>query len=135
MNKVVLVGRLVADPDVRYTNGDNPMAIARYRLAVDRRSKREGDSDADFISCVAFSKQGEFAEKYLKKGMKMAISGRIQTGSYTNNDGQKVYTTDVVVEEHYFCESRGNNSPAQQSSGDDGFMNIPDEIDEQLPFA
>jgi len=138
MNKVILMGRLVADPEVRYSQGDNPMAIARYRLAVDRRFKREGDEQtADFISCVAFGKNGEFAEKYLHKGMKIAVSGRIQTGSYTNKDGQKVYTTDIVVEEHDFCEGRGtadsSNGQAPQSYND-GFMNIPDGIDDEIPF-
>lgn len=151
MNKVTLMGRLTRDPDVRYSQGGQPMAIARYTLAVDRRRGRS-DSDqqtADFISCVAFGKAGEFVEKYLHKGMKICVAGRIQTGSYTNRDGQKVYTTDVVVEEQEFCESRQANDtaqnystptpqPALQSSGTsaalDGFMNIPDGIDEELPF-
>ena len=139
MNKVILIGRLVADPEVRYSQGDNSTAIARYRLAVDRRFQREGDQTADFISCVAFGKSGEFAEKYLHKGTKIAVVGRIQTGSYTNRDGVKVYTTDVVVEEHEFCESRSSGesgaspAPARQTDGD-GFMNIPDGIDEELPF-
>ena len=138
MNKVILLGRLVADPEVRYSQGDNPMAVARYRLAVDRRFKREGDEQtADFISCVAFGKNGEFAEKYLHKGMKIAVSGRIQTGSYTNKDGQKVYTTDVVVEEHDFGESRGaadGSSGQATQSYNDGYMNIPDSIDDEIPF-
>lgn len=132
MNKVELIGRLVADPDVRYSQGDTPTAVARYRLAVDRRYKKDGEQSADFISCVAFGKNGEFAEKYLHKGIKIGVSGRIQTGSYENKDGQKVYTTDVVVEEHDFCESKGN-APASAPS-DDGFMNIPDNIDEEIPF-
>lgn len=151
MNKVILMGRLTRDPDVRYSQGGQPMAIARYTLAVDRRRGRsEGEQQtADFISCVAFGKAGEFVEKYLHKGMKICVAGRIQTGSYTNRDGQKVYTTDVVVEEQEFCESRVANDTAQsystptpqptpQSSGTsaalDGFMNIPDGIDEELPF-
>lgn len=136
MNKAVIIGRLVADPEVRYTNGENPIAIARYRLAVNRRVKREGDQDADFISCVAFGKQGEFAEKYLHKGTKICVCGRIQTGSY-EKDGQRVYTFDVVVEEHEFCESKasgGQASASDQSRSDNGFMQIP-EGDEDLPFS
>ncbi len=149
MNKVILMGRLTRDPEVRYTQGDNQMAIARYTLAVDRRFNRSGDENtADFISCVAFGKSGEFAERYLRKGTKIAVTGRIQTGSYTNKDGVKVYTTDVVVEDQEFAESKnsnGNNSfdgnygggnssqPAPMAAGD-GFMNIPDGIDEELPF-
>ena len=140
MNKVILMGRLTRDPDIRYSQGDNPTAVARYTLAVDRRFKRDGDQQtADFINCVAFGRQGEFAEKYLRKGIKIAISGRIQTGRYTNQDGQTVYTTDVVVEEQEFAESKkatgqqdGNNGG--YSDAGDGFMNIPDGIDEELPF-
>lgn len=141
MNKVTLIGRLTRDPEVRYTQGDNPMAIARYSLATPRRFKRENEPDCDFINCVAFGKLGEFAEKYLRKGIKIAVVGRIQTGSYTNKDGQKVYTTDVIVEEQEFCESKNVNQsnedrPQQQSMVDsDGFMNIPDGIDEELPFV
>ena len=135
MNKVILSGRLVADPEVRYTQGENATAIARYRLAVDRRFKREGEATADFIGCVAFGKAGEFAEKYLRKGMKILVIGRIQTGSYTNNEGQKVYTTDIIVEEHEFCESKGNgNQTSEPQTNEDGFMNIPDNLDEELPF-
>ena len=138
MNKVILMGRLTRDPEVRYTQGDNAMAIARYSLAVDRRFKRDGGPDADFINCVAFGKSGEFAEKYLKKGTKIAVVGRIQTGSYTNKDGQKVYTTDVVVEEAEFVESKNsgssdNNQSAPANKNTD-FMSIPDGIDEELPF-
>ena len=139
MNKVILMGRLTRDPEVRYTQGDNAMAIARYSLAVDRRFKRDGEPDADFINCVAFGKSGEFAEKYLKKGTKIAVVGRIQTGSYTNKDGQKVYTTDVVVEEQEFAESKNssssdNNQSAPANKNTD-FMNIPDGIDDsELPF-
>jgi single-strand DNA-binding protein len=155
MNKVTLIGRLTRDPDIRYSqNSDQPMAVARYTLAVDRRFRREGsEQNADFISCVAFGRQAEFAEKYLHQGMKIAVNGRIQTGSYTNREGQKVYTTDVVIEDHEFVE--GRNASAGQSSGGasysnnnynnntapqpaaaagDGFMNIPDGIDEELPF-
>ena len=144
MNKVVLMGRLTRDPEVRYTQGDNYMAIARYTLAVDRRLKRDGEATADFVSCVAFGKAGEFAEKYFRQGLKVIISGRIQTGSYTNKEGKKVYTTDVVIEEQDFAESKGaakepnqgNNSAAGQPTEDaDGFMNIPDGIDEELPFS
>jgi single-strand DNA-binding protein len=149
MNRVILMGRLTRDPDVRYSqNAEGSLAVARYTLAVDRRRSRSGDSNeqtADFISCVAFGRQGEFAEKYLHQGTKLVISGRIQTGSYTNKDGQKVYTTDVVVEDQEFAESKssqggGNSSYAQSNSAPqapvgDGFMNIPDEVDDEgLPF-
>lgn len=138
MNKVILIGRLVADPEVRYSQGENASAIARYRLAVDRRFKREGEQTADFIPCVSFGKNGEFAEKYLRKGTKIAVVGRIQTGSYTNKDGQKVYTTDVVVEEHEFCESKSSGSTGASAYGQadsDGFMNVPDGLNEDLPFS
>lgn len=139
MNKVILMGRLTRDPEVRYSQGDTPTAIARYTLAVDRRARKDNEASADFISCVAFGKSAEFAEKYLRKGTKLVITGRIQTGSYTNKDGQKVYTTDVVVEDQEFAESKaaasgnqeGNSQPA--ASGD-GFMNIPEGMDEELPF-
>ena len=146
MNKVILMGRLVRDPDIRYSSGENAMAIARFSLAVDRRFKRDGEQNADFINCVSFGKSAEFAEKYLKKGIKLVVTGRIQTGSYTNRDGQKVYTTDVVVEEQEFAESKkaseassGSGQGSRQSTGypepgSDGFMNIPDGIDEELPF-
>lgn len=143
MNKVILIGRLTRDPDIRYTQGDNSMAIARYTLAVDRKKSNNNDDqqNADFVSCIAFGKNGEFAEKYLNKGTKIAVVGRIQTGSYTNKDGNTVYTTDVVVEQHEFCESKGSagngsNQAATQSSNNngDGFMNIPYGIDEELPF-
>ena len=161
MNRVVLMGRLTRDPEVRYSQGENSMAIARYTLAVDRRRSRNtnnGEPTADFISCVAFGQSGVFAEKYLHKGTKICVSGRIQTGSYTNKDGQKVYTTEVVVEDQEFAESKGSDSSASYagsgagnygqnnyssskpanntSSGSiDGFMNIPDGIDEELPFT
>ena len=138
MNKAVLMGRLTRNPEVRYSQGEKAMAIARYTLAVDRRFKRDGEASADFISCVVFGKAGEFAEKYLRQGMRITISGRIQTGSYTNNEGTKVYTTEVVVEEQEFAESkRGEQEAAGQRYTDagDGFMNIPDGIDEELPFS
>lgn len=140
MNKVILMGRLTRDPEVRYSQGEQATAIARYTLAVDRRFKRDGDQTADFIGCVAFGKLGEFAEKYLRKGTKVVVTGRIQTGSYTNKDGQKVYTTDVVVEEHDFCESKAYQSdsgsrPEPSGAAGDGFMNIPDDVDDEgLPF-
>ena len=150
MNKVVLMGRLTRDPDVRYTQGDRPLAVARYTLAVNRRFKRDNEPDADFINCVAFGRAGEFAERYLKKGTKIVVSGRIQTGSYTNKEGVRVYTTDVIVEEQDFCESKnamGQGSsfdggyqqapagrPAPSAAVGDGFMSIPDGIEEELPF-
>lgn len=138
MNKVILMGRLTREPEVRYTAGENSTAIARYTLAVDRRFKREGDATADFIGCVAFGKSAEFAEKYLHQGTKIAITGRIQTGSYTNKDGQKVNTTDVIVEEQEFAESKAaseNKGIAPTVRADEnGFMHVPDGIDEELPF-
>lgn len=138
MNKVILMGRLTRDAEVRYSKGNEPMAIARYTLAVDRRRVQDGQQSADFISCVSFGKDGEFMEKYGKKGQKFLIEGRIQTGSYTNKDGQKVYTTDVVTENIEFAESRGNsqqqNNEPQDSYSADGFMNIPDGIDDEIPF-
>ncbi|MGN0374058.1 MAG: single-stranded DNA-binding protein [Butyrivibrio sp.] len=144
MNKVILMGRLTRDPDVRYSTGERQMTIARYTLAVDRRRRSgDGEQTADFISCVAFDRNAEFAEKYLKQGTKIAVTGRIQTGSYTNKDGQRVYTTDVVVEECEFAESKnagGNGGftpgrPEPDAAAGDGFMNIPDGVeDEGLPF-
>lgn len=134
MNKVILMGRLTNDPDIRYSQKDNS-AIARYNLAVDRRFKREGEQSADFISCIAFGKTAEFTEKYLKKGTKIVAVGRIQTGSYTNQEGKKVYTTDVIVEECEFAESKkAEDAPAPTPIGD-GFMKIPEGIDDELPFA
>ena len=134
MNKVILMGRLTRDPDIRYTEGDNSLAIARYSLAVDRRFKKEGEATADFINCVAFGKSAEFAEKYLKKGIKIAVIGRIQTGSYTNKEGQKVYTTDVVVEEQEFAESKASSENHQSDSN-----SAPEQaavgVDEELPWA
>ena len=154
MNKVILMGRLTRDPEVRYSQGDSASAVARYTLAVDRRFKRDGEASADFINCVAFGRAAEFAERYLRQGVKIAVTGRIQTGSYTNRDGQKVYTTDVVIEEQEFAESKNagasNNAgyqnngyqqaapapaPAPRADIGDGFMNIPDGIDEELPFS
>lgn len=150
MNKVVLMGRLTRNPDVRYSQGERSTCVARYTLAVNRRYKRDGEQEADFISCVAFGKNGEFAEKYLMQGTKIAVSGRIQTGSYINRDGVKVYTTDVVVEEHDFAESKSSSSNSggsyQQNEGyrrentslpdpetdENGFMTIP--VGEELPF-
>ena len=149
MNKVILMGRLTRDPEVRYSQGENAMAVARYTLAVDRRMSRNnsqnGEQTADFIQCVAFGRSGEFAEKYFRKGTKVVVTGRIQTGSYTNKDGQRVYTTDVVVEDQEFAESKnasqnnggGGFAPADRpspSDAGDGFMNIPDGIEEELPF-
>jgi single-strand DNA-binding protein len=135
MNKCILMGRLVKDPDVRYSQGQESMAIARYTLAVDRAIKKDREQTADFISCVAFGKNGEFAEKYLHKGTKIAIEGRIQTGSY-EKDGHKVYTTDIVVEHHEFCESRNASGTSGNSAPDaDGFVNVPDSVDDEaLPF-
>lgn len=143
MNKVILMGRLTRDPEVRYTDSSEPMAIARYTIAVDRRARGQQEQTADFISCVAFGKSGEFAEKYLHKGTKVVVEGRIQTGSYTNKEGQKVYTTDVVVEQQEFAESKNTSGggestqdPGTQTQTDsDGFMNIPEGFDEELPFV
>ena len=156
MNKVVLMGRLTRDPEVRYSQGEKATAIARYTLAVDRTFKRDGEQTADFINCVVFGRSAEFAERYFRQGTKIAISGRIQTGSYTNKDGVKVYTTEVVVDEQEFAESKAasdrnssdfaaNNNygggyqqsgrPVPSQAPSDGFMNIPDGIDEELPFS
>lgn len=145
MNKVILMGRLTRDPEVRYSQSAEPIAIARYTLVVDRRGRRDnGEQTADFISCIAFRQKAEFAERYLQKGIKIAVVGHILTGSYTNRDGQKVYTTDVVIDEQEFAESKAhsqqNNGYQQEPScpyspvSGDGFMNIPDGIDEELPF-
>jgi len=156
MNKVILMGRLTRDPDIRYSQGERQMAIAKYTLAVDRRMRRSGDpgeQTADFIGCTAFDRAAEFAEKYLHQGTKIVVVGRIQTGSYTNRDGQKVYTTDVIVEDQEFAESKaasqanggaGNFSrpvapsmpkPEPSNAIGDGFMNIPDGVDDEgLPF-
>jgi len=150
MNKVILMGRLTRDPEVRYSSGENSSAVANYTLAVDRRFKRDGDQTADFIRCVAFGRSAEFAEKYFRQGIRIVVSGRIQTGSYTNRDGQKVYTTDVIIEDQEFAESKSASdnasanysAPAQapaveaapSAASADGFLNIPDGIDEELPF-
>lgn len=139
MNKVVLMGRLTRDPEVRYSAGENPLAIARYTLAVDRRFHRDGEATADFINCVTFGRAAEFAEKYLRQGTKIAVSGRIQTGSYTNRDGHKAYTTEIVVDEQEFAEGKnagsGSSHPQQAPETDpDGFMNIPEGIEEEMPF-
>lgn len=145
MNKVVLMGRLTRDPEVRYTEGDNPTTIARYTLAVDRKFKRDGEPTADFIRCIVFGKAAEFTEKYLQRGIKVVISGRIQTGSYTNKEGVKVYTTDIVVEEQDFAESKAVSEQNREnynhegqdgeSAGSDGFINVPEGLEEELPFS
>ena len=135
MNKVTLIGRVVRDADIRYSQGANTTCVARYTLAVDRKFKQEGQPTADFINCIAFGKLGEFAEKYLRRGIKIAVTGRIQTGSYKNKDGNTVYTTDVVVEEQEFCESKSqsNSQPQPTHNVDMGFMNIDTDMD-SLPF-
>ena len=138
MNKAILVGRLTRDPEVRYSQDENPTAVARYTVAVDRRFKREGETTADFIPCVVFGRSAEFTEKYFRKGMRVSISGHIQTGNYTNKDGVKVYTTVVIVEEQEFAESKSESknisNPVEESSADNGFMNLTDEYDDELPF-
>lgn len=150
MNKVILMGRLTRDPEVRYSQGEKATAVARYTLAVTKTFKREGEPDADFINCVTFGRSAEFAEKYFRQGIRIVVCGRIQTGSYVNKDGVKVYTTDIVVDEQEFAESKAasqNNAanyagsnfsedkPAPSAAAGDGFMNIPDGIDEELPFS
>ena len=140
MNRVILMGRLTRDPDVRYTQGNEPMAVARYTLAVNRRTRKEdGSQEADFINIVAFRKAGEFAEKYFRQGMRVLVAGRIQTGSYTNKDGQRIYTTDVIVDEQEFADAKRDGAePSHYGASSpigDGFMNIPDGVeDEGLPF-
>lgn len=148
MNKVILMGRLTRDPEVRYSQGDKPTAVARFTLAVNRTFKREGEPTADFLNCVAFGRGAEFIEKYFRQGNQVVVCGRIQTGSYINKDGQKIYTTNIVVDEQEFAQSKSDqaqNSPngqqtqqqapaAPTTSAGDGFMNIPDGIDEELPF-
>ena len=133
MNKIILLGRLTRDPEVRYTQGDNSMAIAKFSLAVNRRFKKENEPEADFFNCTAFGKQAEFVEKYLKQGTKILLSGRIQNDNYTNKEGQKVYSIQIMVEEIEFAESK-NNSTSEPSQSNDGFMNIPDGLQEELPF-
>ena len=143
MNKVILMGRLVRDPEVRYSQGNEPLAVARYTLAVNRRFKRQNEQDADFIGCVAFGKAGEFAEKYFRKGQMVSIIGRLQVRSWDDNDGKKRWSTDVVVEEQYFAESKAASegsrasfeAPKSQPAGDDGFYPIDESIeDDDLPF-
>ena len=147
MNKVILMGRLTRDPEVRYSQGERPVAVARYTLAVNRTFKRAGEPDADF-NCVTFGRSAEFAERYFRQGIRIVVSGRIQTGSYTNRDGVKVYTTDVIVEDQEFAESKAASeqsaasygarqeaAPAPSAPVGDGFMNIPDGLDEELPFS
>lgn len=150
MNKVILMGRLTRDPEVRYSQGANPTAVARFSIAVDRRFKREGEPDADFFNCTAFGKQAEFIERYLRKGVKIVVCGRIQNDNYTNKDGQMVYSVRIMVDEIEFAESKnasagndggyngggfaGGNSNSTPAPAGDGFMNIPDGIDEELPF-
>lgn len=146
MNKVILLGRLVREPETRYGGANDSMAVCRYTLAVDKKFKKDGEATADFINCISFGKTAEFAEKYFTKGLRVAVSGRIQTGSYTKRDGQKIYTTDVVVEEHEIAQSRSEASNQQESNRqpeispygedkDNGFMNVPDCIDDELPFS
>lgn len=141
MNRVILMGRLTRDPEVRYTTGENSMVVARYTLAVDRGIKKQAEQSADFIQCVAFSKAAEFAEKYFRQGMRVLVSGRIQTGNYTNKEGQKVYTTEVILDSQEFADSKGENANSKGTSNQgtcvdaDGFMNIPDGVDDEgLPF-
>lgn len=139
MNKIILMGRLTRNPEVRYSQGNNSTAIARFSVAVDRRFKRDGEPEADFFNCTAFGKQGEFVEKWLQKGTKILLSGRVQNDNYTNKDGEKVYSVQIIVEEIEFAESKSasenNNTPPVQNQNTDGFMNIPDELAEELPFA
>lgn len=140
MNKAILIGRLTRDPEIRWTQGEKSMCIARYTLAVNRIFKREGEAEADFINCIAFGRQGEFADRYLKQGTKIAVCGRIQTGSYTNKEGRKVYTTDVIIEGQEFAESKakGEGKTTKQDADPhherDGFMTIPVGAEEELPF-
>ena len=137
MNKIILMGRLTRDPEVRYSQGESSLAIARFSLAVDRRFKRQGEPEADFFNCTAFGKQAEFVEKYLKQATKILLSGRVQNDNYTNKEGQKVYSVQIMIEEIEFAESKAtsdnNNIPPSQSQ--DGFMNIPEGLEEELPFS
>ena len=138
MNKVILVGRLTRDPEIRYSQGEDSMAVGRYTIAINRRVKPDQEQTADFLRCIVFGRSAEFAEKYFRQGMRIAVSGRIQTGSYTNKDGVRVYTTEVVVEEQEFAESKAEaeGRPFHESTTDaDGFMNVPDGIDGELPFS
>ena len=137
MNKIILMGRLTRDPEIRYSQGENSMAIARFTLAVNRRFKRENEPDADFFNCTAFGKQAEFVEKYLNQATKILISGRVQNDNYTNKEGQKVYSVQIMVEEIEFAESKGSSAPGTQSATqttNDGYVNIPKELEEELPF-
>lgn len=141
MNKVILMGRLTRDPEIRYSQGATTTAVARFSIAVDRRFKREGEPDADFFNCTAFGKQAEFIERYIFKGTKIVLTGRVQNNNYTNRDGQMVYSTVVMVEEVEFAESKNaqagdqsQGAPSMTGGAGDGFMNIPDGIDEELPF-
>lgn len=135
MNKVILAGRVTREPEVRYSQGEKATAVACYGLAVDRRFKKEGETETDFIRCVELGKLAEFAEKYLHQGTKIMITGRVQTGSYTNKDGQKVYTTDVIIEEHEFVESKASSLASVESKKNgDEYMKIPDNFDNELPF-
>ena len=142
MNKVILMGRLTKNPEIKYAGKENDMAVARYTLAVNRRYKRDGEQEADFISCITFGKSAEFAQKYLHKGMRIVIGGRISTGSYKDKDGKTIYTTDVIVEEHEFAESKATGCgdyqaagrPAPSAAAGDGFISIPNGIEDELPF-
>ena len=140
MNKVILLGNLTRDPEIRYSQGEKSTAVARFTLAVDRKFKQEGQPTADFINCLALGKRAEFVEKYCKKGTKLVVEGSWQTGSYTNKDGQKVYTNECLIENCEFAESKNassenNQNPAPSNASSDGFINIPDGIDEELPFS
>lgn len=140
MNKAILIGRLTRDPETRYSQGEKSTAVTKYGLAVNRKFVRDGEADCDFINCVAFGKSAEFAEKYFKKGMKIAVVGRIQTGSYMNKENQKIYTTEIMIEEQEFCESKGSSDgntssrPTPNKAAGDGFVNVEDGIEEDLPF-
>ena len=143
MNKAIMIGRLTRDPDIRYTQGENQTAIARFSLAVDRRWKREGEPDADFFNCTAFGRQADFVEKYLRQGTKIVVTGRVQNDNYTNKEGQKVYSVQIMVEEMEFAESKSKNAEAGQqdrsserpSYTGDGFMAIPEGTEDELPFS
>ena len=133
MNIVSLIGNVCSDPDTRYT-GEGQTCVTSYRLAVRRDYRKEGQPDADFLNIVCFGKTGEWAEKYIKKGMKIGVTGRIQTGSYENREGQKVYTTDIVASSHTFCQSKAEDSTLKTENASDDFMSVPDDIQEELPF-
>lgn len=146
MNKVILMGRLTRDPEVRYSTGENSTAVGRFSLAVDRRYKREGEPEADFFNCTTFGKQAEFVEKYLRQGTKVVITGRVQNDNYTNKEGQKVYSVQIIVEEIEFAESKkasenngssnqAGSRPSPSQAADDGFMSIPESAEEELPFS